>query len=212
MQGRQRSDGWSYGQGTDGDGPSWDEVPADDGGYDPSSRPPSPRWDDWETSRQGNPYDQGYSDPRYSFAPPPPSYAYPPPVYAYPYGYPYPYRRPANPAVATAGGVLTLVSGALGIIWAALMFGDSTFFLLFGSGICAGISLVLSLLAVIGGIAGMMRRMFFLAIMGAICGMLSGGMFGISFLLALLGLIMMAVSKDAFSDGVVPPPAPMYRY
>ncbi len=92
------------------------------------------------------------------------------------------------------------------------MFGDSTFFLLFGSGICAGISLVLSLLAVIGGIAGMMRRMFFLAIVGAICGMLSGGMFGISFLLALLGLIMMAVSKDAFSDAAVPPPAPMYRY
>jgi len=107
---------------------------------------------------------------------------------------------------------MTLAAGALGIIWVALMFGDSGLFLLFGSGVCAGISLVLSLIAVIGGMAGMMRRMFFLAIIGAICGMLSGGMFGISFLLALLGLILMAVSKDAFNDGVKQPPAPMYRY
>lgn len=213
MQEGRRRDGWSHGQ--DGGGPpsSWDEVSSDDGAYDPSRRPPSERWDDWGTNRQGDPYDQTFADPRYSFSPPAPTYSYPPPVYAYPYGYPYPYRRPANPALATGGGVLTLVSGALGIVWAVLMLGDTTFFLLFGSGTCIGISMVLSLIAVLGGIAGMMRRMFFLAIIGAICGMLSGGMFGVSFLLALLGLILMAISKDAFGEAVPRPAAPpMYRY
>jgi hypothetical protein len=128
-------------------------------------------------------------------------------MYAYPYGGYYP--QPPNPQLPVAGGVLTIISGAIGILWVTLLFSDP-FLGFLGFGTCFAISLVLSIMAIIGGIMALMRRMFPLAIIGAICGMFSFSFFGIGFVLGLIGLILIAVGKDAFNPMAHPPPAYSY--
>jgi hypothetical protein len=178
---------------------SWDEVPSQDPTYDPTAPQPARYWDDGSGVPQGNPYQQQQDAARYSYQPPPPAYALPPPIYANPYGYPPPYRQPPNPGLPVAGGIMNIMAGCLGIVWATMMFGDPFFFV--GVGVCLIISIVLSVIAILGGIMAMMKRMFVLALIGSICGMLCGGFFGVSFVLALIGLILIIISKDAFIEG-----------
>lgn len=213
MDGRRRRDDRSHKQnGQRESRPSgWDEVPSRDPTYDPTAPQPARYWDDGSGVPQGNPYEQYQPDPRYSFAPPQPVYAQPPPpLYANPYGYPPPYARPPNPGLAVAGGVLTLISGSLGIIWIALAFGDDSIFWLIGWGACYVVAIVMCVFAILGGIMAIMKRLFPLALIGAICGMLNGGFFGLTFFIGLIAVILLATSKDAFEPNVQAPP--VYRY
>ena len=191
-----------------GRGPSssggWNEVQGDPQVYDPSPRPASQQgWDDWASPQYQQPGPRVDRDPRYRFTPPPASYpAYPPP-YAYPYPYP-PYMQPHDPMrnkkMPVVGGVLCIISGSVGLFWlipawgsgGSLWFGGEFWF-------CVVIQLVLSILAIIGGIFAMMRRMFAIAIIGAICAILAGGiLFAITFTIGLLALILIAIGKESF--------------
>nr|NIP33332.1 hypothetical protein [Thermoplasmata archaeon]NIS10400.1 hypothetical protein [Thermoplasmata archaeon]NIS18387.1 hypothetical protein [Thermoplasmata archaeon]NIT75370.1 hypothetical protein [Thermoplasmata archaeon]NIU47542.1 hypothetical protein [Thermoplasmata archaeon] len=157
----------------------WDELPSDDPTYDPQGRN--------DDGPRGDPYGPQYAEPRYSYQPPPPAYAqYPPPVYSYPYGYPTPYQRPANPGLAVAGGALSLIAGSLGIVWNALVLSQGAMWIFPAFGWCAVVGLVLSIIAIIGGIMAMMKRMFPVAILGAVCAMLNFAAFGVGFFLGLL--------------------------
>jgi len=212
-QGRRR-DEWSY-QGADegAQGRSgWDEVPSGDPDYDPSAPNPARYWDNATGGSQGNPYDHQYVDPRYSYQPPPQAYAqYPPPIYANPYVYPMPYGRPPNPSNAVAGGLLCIVSGCIGVLWMVFMTG-SIGGLTFAEGMaCIIIPIVLSLMAVLGGIMAMKKRMFPLAVMGAICATLNGTVFGLNIILGIIALVLIISSKDVFTPSTMQPPNP-YRY
>ena len=72
------------------------------------------------------------------------------------------------------------------------------------------IAIVLCVVAILGGIMAMMKRLFPLAMIGAICGMLNGGFFGLTFFIGLIAVILLAISKDAFEPNVQAPP--VYRY
>jgi amino acid transporter len=137
-----------------------------------------------------------YQDPRYRYAPPPGNYpAYPPP-YAYPYPYPVA-PRPPSPNLPTAGGVLVLIAGALSLLWTVMMW--SGFAILgIGSWTCFVLELVFAIIAIIGGLFAMARRMFGLAVLGAIFSMLTFGFFFISPVLGLIGLILILIGKEAF--------------
>ena len=170
--------------------------------YDPQGVSGDGFWEGGGGGPRGDPYAQPHHEPRYSYQPPPPAYAaYPPPVYAHPYGYPMPYRRPTNPALPVAGGILCIVTGVLGLVFYGLMLGDDNAFLFPGLGWCAVIGFVLSVVAILGGVCSMMKRMFPMALMGAVCAMCSFAFAGIGFGLGLLALVLIAISKDAFTPG-----------
>ena len=194
----------------------WREVRPGFDGYDPSydPAPPTPEAMAREVESWGPVPEEprswrGREEPSYSFGPPPAYYQAPPPPYAYPYGYPYP-SKPANPALATTGGMLTLVAGALTLLWVALTaaWGDFVFFFPFDT--CLIVQVIFGIVAVIGGLAAIMKRFFPLAVMGAVLAMVSGGFFGLSFLLGLIGLIFIAISHSAFAP--MGNPLPVYRY
>lgn len=177
--------------------PGWDEVRSRDPGYDPRGRTQAGYWEGGAGGPRGDPYSQPYSEPRYSYYPPPPAYAqYPPP--SYPYVYPPSHMRNNNPGLAVVAGVLTLITGALGVLVFALMLGDDSVFWLPALGWCAVAGLIMSFFAVLGGIVAIMKRMFPLAVLGAICAMISMGATGIGFVMGLLALILLIISKDAF--------------
>jgi hypothetical protein len=106
-----------------------------------------------------------------------------------------------------AGGALILVSGILGIIWWGFIIAAGTT----GAGmipglgssianiiiVCGAIGIIFSLLAVMGGVMGIMRKMWGLAIVGGIFGLLSIGYF-LGSILGLVGLILVAISKEHF--------------
>jgi hypothetical protein len=105
-----------------------------------------------------------------------------------------------NKKMPVVGGVLCIISGTVGLFWlipawgsgGSLWFGGEFWF-------CVVIQLVLSILAIIGGIFAMMRRMFAIAIIGAICAILAGGiLFAITFTIGLLALILIAIGKESF--------------
>jgi len=175
----------------------WDEVQGEPQTYDPSPRPSSQQgWDDW-ASPQYQTHDPGVGeDPRYRFSPPPQNYpAYPPP---YAYQYPYPVApRPTSPGIPITGGVLVLIAGTLSLLWTTIMWSGFPIFG-FGSWTCFVLELVFAIIAIIGGIFAMARRMFGLAVLGAIFSMLTLGFLFISPLLGLIGLILILIGKDAF--------------
>ncbi len=174
-----------------------DEMEGESQPYDPSPVPVSPQgWDDWAAPQYQAPDPRAYQDPRYRSAPPQATYpAYPPP-YAYPYPYPAP-TRPPSTMTPVAGGVLVIIAGALGLLWTSIMW-TGLEFIGIGSWTCYVIELVFSILAIIGGMFAMARRMFPLAVMGAIFSMLTLGFFFIGPLLGLIGLILIIIGKETF--------------
>jgi hypothetical protein len=209
---RRRRSEWSMqkpGPGATGP-PNWDEVPSRDPDYDPTAAQPSRYWDDGSGVPQANPYQQVATEGRYSYQPPPPMYAQSlPPMYANPYGYPPPYMKPTSPGLAIAGGALSIIAGVVGILGSIFWFGDALLWEL-GLAFCWVIMLVVSIIAIIGGIMALARRMFPMAIIGAVCAMLSVGFFGLSFFLGLVALILIILGKDTFGP-MAPRPDP-YRY
>ena len=110
-------------------------------------------------------------------------------------------------ALPVAGGALLLVAGILGIIfWGMVIAGASTIGIVPGIGgalasivaICGGIEIVFSLIALIGGVFAIQRKMWGLGLAGGILGLLSFGFF-IGSILALVGLILIAISRKEFA-------------
>jgi hypothetical protein len=182
----------------------WAEAGGGQQTYDPSpstgyQQPYNPAYEAPIDPYGQQPYDRSYGDQAYKFAPPQPQYAYPPP-YAYPYPYPYPRPvKPPNPSLPVGGGVLVLISGVLSLVWTFIMMGGAG---LFGLGladpICLTISFIFPTIAIIGGIFAIMRRGFPFAITGGIFAMLSIAFFGVALVMGLVGMILIAVSHDAF--------------
>ena len=102
-----------------------------------------------------------------------------------------------------AGGALTLVSGVLAIGQGALIAGGAGLPVSFIPGladallICGAIFVIFGLLAVVGGVMGVMRKMWGLALVGGIFGLLGVGFF-LGSVLGLVGLILTAISRKHF--------------
>jgi ribosomal protein L40E len=116
------------------------------------------------------------------------------------------YDGPSEPASATplAAGILMIITGILAI-------GQGGLFLLTGSiaaqidvptgGItcCGLLSILFGLAALIGGYFSLSRSSWTFAMLGAVLAMLSGA-FVIGFVLGLIALILVGISKEEFSD------------
>jgi hypothetical protein len=196
---------------------SWDEQSPQEVAYDPSFRPPvnqpdtyqegepetpypAETRDDYYATAQAppqDPYGRAYGSQAYHFAPPPPQYVYPPP-YAYPY--PYPYQQPVvrpNPTLPVAGGILVLVASILSLIWYLIEWSWIWDFF-FDTTTCFAIAITFAVIGLIGGLLAMMRRVLPMAIIGAVFSMISVAFFGVSFVLGLIGLILIAIGYNAF--------------
>lgn len=144
------------------------------------------------------------AQPAYPYPQAPPAY-YPPPGYVAPapgYGY---YPAPRQPSsTPLAAGILILIGGVLALIDGAYMaaIGAAASFLP-GVGdiimMCAAIMIIFAILAIVGGICALQRKVWGLALVGAIFCMISIGPMFISSILGLIGLILVAISKDDFA-------------
>jgi hypothetical protein len=202
------------------DGPdAWDEVADGSRDYDPShyvetyEEPFDHAYDPYD---QG-PYGRAYESEAYHFRPSVGYSAHPPP-YAYPQPYPM-MQKPTNPTNPKIGGALIIVSGCLSLLWILVIYSAENvtgFFFIDELMVCIVIQLIFSIIAILGGTMAVMRRAYWLALTGAVLAMLSFGFFIISFILGLIGLILIATSRNAFIDfrppqmPIPPAPPPMY--
>jgi hypothetical protein len=108
------------------------------------------------------------------------------------------------------GGILLLLAGVMGLIqWALILVGGGTATL---TGVppeytemvrgmitvCAAIGLIFSLIAFLGGFMAIKRKMWGLSLVGSILGLFTLG-FVIGSVLALVALILIAISKKEFT-------------
>ena len=121
-----------------------------------------------------------------------------------------PVRKSASPVI---GGILVLIAGLLALVNVAeIMSLSEADYLNSGrslpSGVtwddvmgilqaCAAIEIFFGIIAVVGGIFAIRRKSFGLAVGGAVMGMLGLGL-GVGFILGLIGLILIAISKNDF--------------
>jgi len=98
-----------------------------------------------------------------------------------------------------AGGALIIVGAVVGIIMGIFFLIGSALFMpipiaagLFA--ICGAIWLILSIIAMVGGVFAIKRTHFGLAILGGILSLIFGG-----FIFGLIGLILVALSKKEFT-------------
>jgi len=119
------------------------------------------------------------------------------------YGPP-PKRKTIMPII---GGVFLIVAGIDGIsAWAYLAFvvasltSGSPFAFIGGIvAVCGAIEIIFGILALLGGIMAIRRKMWALALIGGILGLfLLGWFFFEASLLALIGLILIAISRGEF--------------
>lgn len=115
---------------------------------------------------------------------------------------PMPQERTALPI---AGGALLLVAGILGIIQWGWVFAVGAAALGFGIpglaetvAICGALGIIFSLIALVGGVFAIQRKMWGLGVAGGILGLFTLG-FVIGSILALIGLILVAVSRKEFA-------------
>ena len=110
------------------------------------------------------------------------------------------------------GGALLVVAAILAIAtWAYVIVAGSAFINSFvpagmGAGfltgiivVCGAIGIILGLIALLGGVMALMRKMWGVAILGAILGLFTIGFWGLSSLLSLVALIVIAVSHKDFA-------------
>jgi len=81
----------------------------------------------------------------------------------------------------TAAGFMALIPGLATLVY-----------------VCGGIFIVLSIITLLGGVMALRRRMWGLALVGSILGLFIIGPFGVSSLLSLVGLIILAISRKEF--------------
>lgn len=103
-------------------------------------------------------------------------------------------------AMPTIGGILIIIAGILELIVAAGLIAGGTALLgisFGGSGflvVCGVIVAILGLVALLGGVFAIQRKHFGLAVLGGILGLLGW------FIPGLIGLILIAISRDEFHD------------
>jgi hypothetical protein len=157
-------------------------------------------------------YPQQTYPPQQAYAPQPPyppgQYAppgYPPyPQYQQPYGSPAFQAPPQKTALPLAAGALLIVAGAVGLIdWAVVLaFGTLVSIIpVFGTIvlICGIIGITFCVFALLGGVMAVQRKMWGLALVGSILGLFTIGFYGISSILSLVALILIAVSQREFT-------------
>ncbi len=114
--------------------------------------------------------------------------------------------------LSIVGGILILVAGLMGLAMGGILIAidvddlDQWGVDVAGVGdmindimdVCGVIFIVLGLIAVLGGLFGVMRKHWGIAILGGVLGLFVIGPWMIGSLLALVGLILVAVSKKDF--------------
>lgn len=112
------------------------------------------------------------------------------------------------------GGILLILAGVAALAMAVMFIAlDPTDFESYGYdpseyemslseidevlGVCGAIGLVMSIVAMIGGLFAVMRKSFAFAIIGGICGIVGFG-FVVGAILALVGIILIAMSRSEF--------------
>jgi hypothetical protein len=123
-------------------------------------------------------------------------------------------QQPSNPSMMPViSGVLLILAGLLGLLtWTAALSVDTTMiqnilpsnspitveqlqsFLL----VCGIIGSIMSIIALAGGIVALRRRGWGLAIVGSILGLFTIGPYFLASILALIGLILLVISRKAF--------------
>jgi len=97
----------------------------------------------------------------------------------------------------TTAGILSIISGASGIIFGLLAFARAhsveRAFRHIGLDFIGFMLLVLGILAITGGIYALLRKVWGLALAGAICAILSPG-----WIMGVLATIFLSISKDEF--------------
>ncbi|MDD4307806.1 MAG: zinc ribbon domain-containing protein [Thermoplasmata archaeon] len=152
---------------------------------------------------------------------------------------PPPYMPPQrrSSGMATAGGALIIIAAVLGLITAiAIMwlgnFMSYDFLSDYGSEydyaydyddvssilyVCGAVILIFSIIALLGGVMAVTKKSWGLAILGGIFSMFCIGPIFLSSILGLIGLILVAASREDF-DGqqppamYMPPPPPRTRF
>jgi hypothetical protein len=99
---------------------------------------------------------------------------------------------------------MTVTAGSMALFWYATLWGDAFSLPFPGVGWCTVVGIVLAVIGIIGGFMAVMRRLFPVAMIGAVCSMLAYGFFGTSFMIGLFAVILLAVSKDAFTPVTAP--------
>ena len=106
-------------------------------------------------------------------------------------------NRPVIGGVCILGsGLLAIVNGAYSIAYTRIPLELEQFKGLVDT--CSAIVLILGVIAIAGGFLALSRRNFVLSIIGAIAGMLTAS-FLVGAILGLVGIIMVASSRDEFS-------------
>jgi len=125
----------------------------------------------------------------------------PPPMYGAP---------PAKPhtMMPMIAGLLLIVSAIIAIaFWAYVAFVASALVGILPVGgemfqtiivVCGAIFIVLGIIELLGGIMALRRKMWALALVGSILGLFTFGFYGISSILSLVALIILAISRKEF--------------
>ena len=127
------------------------------------------------------------------------------------------FRAPApvekkKTALPVIGGALILIAGILGLVVGGVMLAiDADDLDQWGIDVvgvtdivediltaCGAILVVLSLITALGGVFGIMRKHWGIAVVGGVLGLFVIGPFGLGSVLALIGLILVAVSRKEF--------------
>lgn len=120
------------------------------------------------------------------------------------------YGPPAKPQtmMPMIGGILLIVAGMIGIgFWAYVAFLGAAIggMLPIGGGlfttiilVCGAIEIVFGILALLGGLMAIRRKMWALALVGSILGLFTFGFYGLSSILSFVALIILVISHKEF--------------
>jgi hypothetical protein len=64
--------------------------------------------------------------------------------------------------------------------------------------VCGGIEIVFGIIMILGGIMAIRRKMWALALVGAILGLFTFGFYGLSTILSLVAIIILAIARKEF--------------
>ena len=103
-----------------------------------------------------------------------------------------PQQQKKESAMPLIGGILIMLPGIGYLIGGGVLAVGSSAFLFGGGVLCGAVLLVLGIIAILGGIFAIQRKNFALALIG--------GIFVVPSILGLIGLILIAVSKDEFKS------------
>jgi len=100
------------------------------------------------------------------------------------------------------GGILILIAGVLGVFWGLLLMASIASIGDYdagGSTCCSGLFCLFGLIAIAGSFSAIGRNSVTFAVIGGVFGILSLGFF-IGALLALIGVILVAIAHNEFSN------------